>query len=418
MPFTPPTVNVATTMDGTYTTIAGIQNLQFNRGRQRYSDPFASSNLTIEMLAPTNEALIPVIGNYIDIRATNSSASEAYFVGKVTDVSRKYDIPYTSATNSAPGDRIYITVRGALGLIGQYETNDVGVFQVGTSRTILQIFDNFCGVLFNTKVEYIGDRFTWPILRFQSQGVYFDGSGLDTLNQLARTNPYYFSDYDNARVVTVADPSLGGINPGYGPRDFKVGLRDAGLSEVSASNFTFSDTGSIKYDGIEFLTGNQNNYSFVLVSTGNNLFDDPGPTGVSIPNPIPANGGYYDNSFAPYTTLAWTTNSMTNDWSNSLGAIVYNRTTKPTIGPFSITTTTAVDSTALNMALMNTHFVGETGSITFRGTTYKVSLEGVEVSMTPDQARVTCYFSPFPGDFFILDSTTNGVLDVNKLGYP
>jgi hypothetical protein len=417
MAFTPPTVNVATTMDGTYTTIAGIQNLQFNRGRQRYSDPFASSNLTIEMLAPTNDALIPTVGNYIDIRATNSSASEAYFVGKVTDVLRQYDIPYTSATNSAPGDRIYITVRGALGLIGQYETSGVGVFQALPTRSILSLFDNFCGVLFNTKVEYIGNRFQWPVLLFEAQFVTFSGSGLDTLNQLARTSPYYFSDYDNERVVTVADPSLGGINPGYGPRDFMVGLRDAGLSEVSASNFTFSDTGSIKYDGIEFLTGNQNNYSFVLVSTGNNLFDDL-PTGDPIPNPIPLNGGYYDNSFAPYTTLLWTTNSMETDWSNDLAAIVYNRTTKPTIGPFSITTTTAVDSTALNMALMNTHFVGETGSITFRGTTYKVSLEGVEVSMTPDQARVTCYFSPFPGDFFILDSASNGVLDTNRLGYP
>jgi hypothetical protein len=402
-------------MNGTYTTIAGIQNLQFNRGRQRYSDPFASSNLTIEMLAPTNDALIPTVGNYIDIRATNSSASEAYFVGKVTDVLRQYDIPYTSATNSAPGDRIYITVRGALGLIGQYQAENIGVFQVGLTRSILQTFDNFCGVLFNTKVEYIGNRFQWPTLLFESQGVYFSGSGLDTLNQLGRTNPYYFSDYDNARVVTVADPSVGGINPGYGPRDFMIGVRDAGLSEVSASNFTFSDTGAIRYDGIEFLTGNQNNYTFIAVSTGNNLFND---SGVSIPNPIPAPGGYADSSFAPYTTLDWTTNSMETDWSNDLGAIVYNRTTKPTIGPFSITTTTAVDSTALNMALMNTHFVGETGSITFRGTTYKVSLEGVEVSMTPDQARVTCYFSPFPGDFFILDSASNGVLDTNRLGYP
>ena len=416
MAFTPPTVNFSTTMDGTYTSISGIQNLQFNRGRQRYTDPFASSNCVIEMLAPTSDASIPKVGNFLDIRATNSSASEAYFVGKVTDVRRQYDIPYTSATNYAPGDRVFVTVRGALGLIGQYQTNRTSVFQATITRTIVGIFDSFCGFLFNMKVVYVTSYANLPANYVYSQTVGFSGSGLDTLNQLARTQPIYFSDYDNARVVTAPATGQAGYNPGYGPRDFQVGVRDAGLTEISASNFTFSDTAAIKYDGIEFLTGNENNFTFVLVSTGSNLIDTD--SNVTIPNPIPASGGYADDSYSPYTTLDWTTNSQTLAWSNSLGAIVYNRTTKPTIGPFSVTTTTAVASTALNMALMNTHFVGETGSITFRGTTYKVSLEGVEVSMTPDQARVTCYFSPFPGDFFILDSTSNGVLDVNKLGYP
>jgi hypothetical protein len=402
-------------MDGTYTSISGIQNLQFNRGRQRYTDPFASSNCVIEMLAPTSDASIPKVGNFLDIRATNSSASEAYFVGKVTDVRRQYDIPYTSATNYAPGDRVFVTVRGALGLIGQYQTNKTYIFKENPSRSILTIFDSFMGFLFNVKVIYIGDKTTWNDPLVISDSVAFSGSALDTMNQLARTGPYYFSDYDNARVVAVPAPGRAGYNPGYGPRDFQVGMRDAGLSEIASSNFTFSDTAAIKYDGIEFLTGNENNFTFVLVSTGNNLTNID--SGATIPTPIPASGGYADDSYSPYTTLDWTTNSQTLAWSNSLGAIVYNRTTKPTIGPFSVTTTTAVESTALNMALMNTHFVGETGSITFRGTTYKVSLEGVEVSMTPDQARVTCYFSPFPGDFFILDSTSNGVLDVNKLGY-
>ena len=416
MPFTPPTVNVATTMNGTYTTIAGIQNLQFNRGRQRYSDPFASSNLNIEMLAPTNNALVPVVGNYIDIRATNSSASEAYFVGKVTDVRRQYDIPYTTATNSAPGDRIYITVRGAVGLIGQYQANNPYIFKEGPSWTIAGALSAFFGYTFNCVVVTLGTYANWPIARLFSSQILFTGSALDMMNQLARTGPYYFSDYDNARVVAVPDPDQGGFNPGYGDREFKVGVRDAGLADISASNFTFSDVGAIRYDGIEFLTGNENNYTAITVSTDSNLFGNDAKT-TTVPDPIPAAQSLYVGN-APFTTLEWTTNSPTTTWSESLTGVVYTRTTQPTIGPFSITTTTAVDSTALNMALMNTHFVGETGSITFRGTTYKVSLEGVEVSMTPDQARVTCYFSPFPGDFFILDSTANGVLDVNKLGYP
>jgi len=415
MAFTPPTINFSTSMNGTYTSIAGIQNVKFNRGRQRYSDPFASTNCTIEMLAPTSDASIPQIGNFLDIRNTNSASSEAYFVGKVTDIHRQYDIPYTSSTNYAPGDRIFITVRGALGLIGQYQTNGTGVFQGSTTRSIRQIFDNFNGFLFNTKVTYIGDYTKWADQLVYAQGVYFSNSALDTLNQLARTIPIYFSDYDNARVVTAPATGQTGYTPGYGSRDFQIGARDAGLTEIASSNFTFSDTGSMKYDGIEFLTGNQNNYSFIYVTTDSNLTNDLGAT---IPSPITAAGGYYDNSYAPYTTLPWTTNSQTLAASNNLGAVVYNRTTKPTIGPFSVTTTTAVASTALDMALMNTHFVGETGSIVFRGTTYMVSLEGVEVTMTPDQARVTCYFSPFPGDFFILNSTTNGVLNTNRLGYP
>lgn len=416
MPFTTPTVNVATTMDGTYTTIAGVQNLQFNRGRQRYSDPFAASNLTIEMLAPTNDALVPKVGNFIDIRATNSSASEAYFVGKVTDVRRDYDIPYTTATNSAPGDRIFVTVRSALGLIGQYQASNPYVFKVSPSWTILGLLGAFFGYTFNCVVVTLGTFANWPIASLLSSQVLFTGPALDMMNQLARTGPYYIGDYDNARVVAVPDPSQAGYNPGYGNREFKVGVRSAGLTDISASNFTFSDVGAIRYDGINFLTGNENTYTAITVSTDNNLYGDDNKT-ITVPSTIPAAQTYYVGN-APFTTLSWTTNSPDTTWSSSLTSVVYNRTYQPTIGPFSITTTTAVDSTALNMALMNSHFVGETGSITFRGTTYKVSLEGVDVFMTPDQARVTCYFSPFPGDYFILNSTTNGVLDTNKLGYP
>jgi hypothetical protein len=57
-------------------------------------------------------------------------------------------------------------------------------------------------------------------------------------------------------------------------------------------------------------------------------------------------------------------------------------------------------------------------AVAFRGTTYQCIIEGVNVSATPAGAVFTYYVSGADlNAYLILDNTTFGVLDANKLGY-
>jgi hypothetical protein len=60
--------------------------------------------------------------------------------------------------------------------------------------------------------------------------------------------------------------------------------------------------------------------------------------------------------------------------------------------------------------------IGSLVTVTFRGTTYNVILEGFNVSQDLEQATYTFYFSPAIGVPLVLNSTAFGILDTNTLG--
>jgi hypothetical protein len=70
-----------------------------------------------------------------------------------------------------------------------------------------------------------------------------------------------------------------------------------------------------------------------------------------------------------------------------------------------------------NTALASSN-IGASASIVFRGTTVTGQIQGMSAAFYPDRAGVQLYFSPSLGTPFTLDSSTNGVLDQNRLGYP
>jgi hypothetical protein len=70
-----------------------------------------------------------------------------------------------------------------------------------------------------------------------------------------------------------------------------------------------------------------------------------------------------------------------------------------------------------NTALASSN-IGASASIVFRGTTVTGQIQGLSAAFYPDRASVQLYFSPSLGTPFTLDSSTNGVLDQNRLGYP
>jgi hypothetical protein len=58
------------------------------------------------------------------------------------------------------------------------------------------------------------------------------------------------------------------------------------------------------------------------------------------------------------------------------------------------------------------------GTIGFRGDSYNVIYEGVQISATPQQTRVTLYMSGQDNNaYLVLDSAIYGKLDENKLSF-
>lgn len=401
MPYTAPTVNYSTAMNGTYTTLTGVLSVSFNRGRQRFIDPFPSTSCQIELI-PANSYATPIaVGQYIDVRQTNSSSSEAYFVGQITDIDRIYDMPYNAGSGAAPGDRIIITALGPTGLCGRAAFVNAGIvvveeiartynmFTQNTARYLNIKSDNLIGSIYNNLIQ--NDFLT-------------SDSPLDVLNQVANTDPYYFADRDNARAVATNPAGNASYNPGYGPLEFAMSI--VGQKTDTANAFTYSDAGGgFKYNQVDFGTGAQNVFTQVNVVTEN----ADGVTNVPVQTAF--------TGLSPFSSLSWDTYGTTAAAGSTMASYVLNRSYVTTIAPMSISTTTVLDDTVTTLAKMNTVIPGQRGSITFRGSSYRVTLEGLNVSFFTDRAAVTAYFSPWPLDFFLLDSATNGVLDTNKLGF-
>ena len=62
--------------------------------------------------------------------------------------------------------------------------------------------------------------------------------------------------------------------------------------------------------------------------------------------------------------------------------------------------------------------VGKRTTVTFRGATTDVRIQGLELTADPSTALYTFYFSAEnPVEYLILDSTDYGVLDTNRLGW-
>lgn len=406
MTYVAPTVNYAATMNGTYTTLTGVQNVTFNRGRKRFIDPFPPTSCVIELIPANSYALPLAVGQYIDVRQTNSSSSEAFFVGEITDVQRTYDIPYDPATGAAPGDRITITALGPIGLIGRTAANGVFYSVLETVSTVANMLRQTCARFFNINA----DNFNGATFNRLVQGQTTDAAPLDVINTYAASDPVYLADRDNARLISTRPSGSGYV--GLGPVEFQI--TQVGQRADAGNAFTFSDSGGgYKYVALEFGTGAENTFTQVNAITEN--VDG----GTVIPIQTVSTG------FAPFASLNWNEYVETSDFSGdpneyarALAEYVFARSYVETAAPFSLGLSTNADYTITNLAKMNTVMPGQRGLITFRGTTYRVTLEGLDVNFGLESATIRAYFSPFPLSYFVLDSTINGVLDQNRLGYP
>ena len=381
MAYTPPKVWYSATVNGTYTELTGVQSINITRGRQRSTDAFAASQCVIELIPANSYSPALALGQFLDIRASNSASSAASFVGRITDVERSYGIPYNASnTIAAPADRIVITCTGATGVAAGQSTTasftlDTNYSSITNLFTFLQTYAEV-----NTETYGSGDSSAYV----STQTIDAGSQVWDVTNQLLRTAQWFIDDDDAGRQQLSA-------------RDFKIAVRSPGTT----TSVTFKDNASAgyKYSGLDYLSTLQQTFSSVVVEAE------------GLAAQISSSGTLLNSyKFSTY-------NKTTGD---ALSLASYVRTlsaeTAPT--PFVVKTSTAVDDTVTTLSQFVSYPVGIGVTVLFRGTTVFATVQGWQFGFYLDYATVSCFLSPSFGTPFTLDSTLFGVLDTNRLGYP
>jgi len=384
MAYTTPTVNYCATVNGTYTSITGVQSVSINRGRQRFQDNFPQSSCVIELIPAASYALPFAIGQFIDVRDANTAFSPAYFVGVITDVERKYAIPYNSSTGLAPADRIIITATGATGALGAASLSG---YALPAGLTV----DTLYNAAYSNNVYAATDRTTTVLNSAQT----FTGGAFDLINGLLKTLQWFIDDWDNNRMAT-----SGALSIGRSVTYFPQGRNGF---------YSFSDNGTIgsfKYSDLQYLNSVQNSFTEVQVVA-------PG-----LATQTESSGT------APFNTLVYNTYNASTSDANSLAGYVLQTQSSSAITPYTISTNTNIAPTCISLSVLAavlTYYelhLGEVIKITFRGTTVDAVIQGINTTFYPDYATVQMFLAPSLGIAFILNSSTFGVLDTNRLGYP
>jgi hypothetical protein len=388
MAYTAPTVNYSATINGTYTALTGVQTVSISRGRQRFQDNLPQTSCTIELIPAATYAVPFAIGQFVDIRDTNSSSSPCYFAGVITDIDRQYSIPYNSVSGYAPGDRITISATGAIGAMGKTSLDSYSVSDV-----------EVIGSIFNAAAAngiYVGYQINNAI---RNSAISFTGGLLDLTNDLLRTSQYMIDDIDTKRVAYLTNNyATNQYPPGQGGNATKYKFSDTG----AASTYKFSD--------LQYLSSVQSAFTQVQVAA-EGLATQTASSGT-----------------APFNTLVYNSLNFSTADALSLANYVLAVQSLATVTPYSITTNTKVADDCINLAKIATSDIyaggdrrmplGATFEIAFRGTTVTAQVQGINTTFYPDYATVQLFLSPSLGVAFTLDSTVSGILDTNRLGYP
>jgi hypothetical protein len=386
MSYTAPTVNYSATINGTYTSLTGIQSVSINRGRQRFQDNFPQTSCVIELIPANSYTLAPAVGQFIDVRDTNSASSPCYFAGQITDVSRKFEMPYNSGTGAAPGDRITITATGGVGALGKSSVTNYSVANDLALRLIGIIGVN--NRVFNRRLA---------VSSIKSSAQTFTGGVLDLINTLLRTTQFLIDDMDLKRNFFDTVFTQATVVFPVGQGNLKFDFSDAGT------------VGALKFTNLEYLSSVQDVFTEVEVV----------PAGLATETVV--------SGVPPYNTLVYNTFNESALDANNLAQFILSTQDVVQITPFSVSTNTFVAPTCTDISKTtnvdalpgptSSVNLGSAVSIEFRGTTVEAFIQGINTNFYMDHATVQLYLSPALGAPFVLDSVTFGVLDQNKLGF-
>jgi len=342
------------------TTLQDVQSISIQRGRQQVQDPFRAATAVVEGLNPN---LLPSlqIGDKIEITCP-SPTFVPMFYGFISDVK----IDYGFVANE---DRWTIYCEDYLAVAGRALTPTTGIINGGDTTNAASF------------------------IAFQS--------GVNLLSLGATTTTTSNQSVPNVSLLTVLQ-ELAFTEQGrlYGrENDVYFGTRSE-VGTFNAGSFTdgtlVAANDPVKFNRVQFYSQADSYFTKAVVE----------PEGLASQSAGTGNRVFSGASYNSTTTAAL-------DLANYVLATLQVNTDVPqTISCMSENQT---NDAALIMAAGAGQ--GVRGEVILRGTRYQIFIEGSTVTATPEQTLFSFnVVSSAANDFFILDSTTFGILDTNRLG--
>jgi len=353
--------------------LTDVQNVVMDTGRVQIQDPFKGSTATITGRNPQNLPSL-AIGTEMYVQIMRSPVYGSFvFFGKITNI----EVIYGEVANM---DRWVIQLEDGLAFAGRAITGPTFSWSAGirTDQAATQAGLSAGVVVFNY----------WQTLTYNPQGQSLvsaqnvpNANLLSVLNQLATT--------EQGRLVSGGYDSVGIINRSdLGQAQFITSFSDGSLTA------TYPVT---KYSEIRFASLGDSSYPMVTVE----------PEGLATQSKGTGSRDFLAKSYDQTTTQA-----------SNLADYILATLDVNTAAPLSISCISEIQT---NDALIDAFQLAQFGwkaELILRGQRYNVFLNGGTLTATPEQVRVT--FNVVSSDaqnFFILDSTSFGVLDEDKLGF-
>jgi hypothetical protein len=367
---------------GAWRTLPTVQTVNIFRGRRLQIDDYAADTGTVTSLFPSDWTYTPKLGDRVLIYIHKPGVvvgvdNFSCFWGNIRDV----DIDYGLVTNM---DSVTISCEGLQADLGRAQLNAFSLVQDTTDEQLLQIAAEVgVGV-----AQFFG--------RSIASAQTFTGNALDIVNTLTRT--------EEARMYAAAASFQGTENIYWFGRN-QTGLTstiDFNDGTVAPMNF------ELLYDGIKFRSSTDNYYNQVTI------------TPLSVAAQVATDGttpvfGLQKNTVDYSTTQAddhahWLLANFATRNSQVAEITMTDTQQEPNPSPYPPFNSIMIQAC--------TAPINSKGTIGFRGDSYNVIYEGVQISATPQQTRVTLYMSGQDNNaYMVLNSDIYGKLDENKLGF-
>jgi hypothetical protein len=350
------------------TVLTHVQNIYIHNGRALVTDPYNSSTATIEGRSPSTWVTIPKVNDKVKIYVTVSAVNWLQFTGRITDVQVNYGI--TPAM-----DTYVISCEGPLAQFGRSDllsevltTTTTGVYAKAVATAAGLEFYNSTGLSI-------------------ASGQTYTGNALQLINQLCQM------EYGHLGQTASTDPDYMAVQF-YDRNTFEAQIGNGFVDTAPTSN-------QFVYDSVTFQSAAANYYTKTIVN----------PAGLA--TQTAASGS------APFRVYQIDTLDSTTAQADSFADYLLNNfsNTASQITQFSCTDIAQTYQLLHQVAYVE-YQTAQQQTITMRGTTYKLIIEGTTIAVTPDQTRYTFDVSAQDlNAYLILDNATFGQLDNNRLNF-
>lgn len=370
-------------------TYSGIRALNFSSGRQTFIDDYSGNTASVT-IANNNEATLSVdLGDQIRIYPTVDGTTVGAMVFWVTS------FLFNDEPGTMNNSTVTILAEDSIARLGRRRVTNVvtsaGAYVIDQAETIIEAFGNPVNQCFTQLGVSTGSSQTW------------NGSIADFLRQAVNTEQGFINQSPVTFNMSTAD----------GGRIFINGRRNARTN----ATWDFGRTATSTLIGYQDI---QRNKFFDIFA--NDVTIDPvglasqrttNATSVAAYGNYSVSQGSSDQTTTQAAGLSQYLSNVLSDL-NLLNIVISFNDKMQNNSDF------RYSSFATNIHIMSSYistlYYRQPGDVADRS--IRVTMTGFSVSATPSETIWTCYFAPMSVyEFFVLNSTTQGILNTSRLGW-